>query len=55
MTKAAQRTRLIIASPDDEARTFLRRRFTRLGYDVAEAARAADAVARLENALKYIV
>src|ERR1700694_5926973 len=37
MTKPAFRTRLLIVHADGEARTFLRRRFTRLGYDVMEA------------------
>lgn len=37
MTKPPYRTRLLVVHADDEARTFLRRRFTRLSYDVVEA------------------
>ncbi|MFI4965220.1 MAG: response regulator [Caulobacterales bacterium] len=37
MMKPAVRTRLLVVHADDEARTFLRRRFTRLGYEVMEA------------------
>jgi DNA-binding response OmpR family regulator len=38
MSKSAVPTRLLVVDADDAARTFLRRRFTRLGYEVLEAA-----------------
>lgn len=38
MAKPALPTRLLVVHPDVEARTFLRRRFTRLGHEVMEAA-----------------
>jgi DNA-binding response OmpR family regulator len=44
MTKPAFRTRLLVVHADDEARIFLRRRFTRLGYDVVEADEHANAM-----------
>jgi DNA-binding response OmpR family regulator len=44
MTKPALRTRLLVVHADDEARVFLRRRFTRLGYDVVEADEHANAL-----------
>jgi DNA-binding response OmpR family regulator len=44
MTKPAFRTRLLVVHADDEARIFLRRRFTRLGYDVVETDEHADAL-----------
>jgi DNA-binding response OmpR family regulator len=37
MTKSAAATRLLLVHPDEETRTFLRRRFSRLGYAVIEA------------------
>jgi DNA-binding response OmpR family regulator len=44
MTKPGLRTRLLVVHADDEARIFLRRRFTRLGYEVMEAAGSAKAL-----------
>jgi DNA-binding response OmpR family regulator len=43
MTKPTP-TRLLVVDADDEARTFLRRRFTRLGYEVMEAVDHAKAL-----------
>lgn len=44
MTKPAPLTRLLVVHPDADARTFLRRRFTRLGHEVMEAAEHAKAL-----------
>jgi DNA-binding response OmpR family regulator len=44
MAKPASPSRLLVVDADDEARTFLRRRFTRLGHEVMEAAEAAKAL-----------
>ena len=38
MTKTARPIRLLVVLPEAEVRTFVRRRFSRLGYDVREAA-----------------
>jgi DNA-binding response OmpR family regulator len=38
MAKPASPTRLLVVDADEQARTFLRRRFTRLGHEVMEAA-----------------
>jgi len=44
MPKAAPPIRLLLAHPDEAARTFMRRRFARLGYEVGEAGSAAQAL-----------
>ena len=44
MPKTASKARLLLVQADDEARTFARRRFERLGYEVAETADHAEAV-----------
>ena len=44
MAKPASPTRLLIVDADEQARTFLRRRFTRLGHEVMEAAEPAKAL-----------
>jgi DNA-binding response OmpR family regulator len=44
MVKADAPIRLLVVDGDDEHRTLLRRRFTRIGYDVMEAAEAAKAL-----------
>ncbi|HEV2533555.1 response regulator, partial [Phenylobacterium sp.] len=49
MTKAAVPSRLLIVHADDDARTFVRRRFTGLGYEVVEAAEHARALSLLDT------
>ena len=55
MTKAAPPTRLLVVETDDEARTFLRRRLTRLGYEVTDTADHARALALTGSAVFDLV
>lgn len=49
MTQAVVPPRLLIVHPDDEVRTFLRRRFASLGYEVKEAGDHAKALTLVGN------
>jgi len=47
MTKPAPKTRLLVVDADDEARTFVRRRFTRMGHEVMEASEHGKALSMI--------
>ncbi|MDE2487835.1 MAG: response regulator [Alphaproteobacteria bacterium] len=55
MTKAALPIRLLVVETDDEARTFLRRRLTRLGYEVTDTADHERALAMVAKTVFDIV
>ncbi|THD81987.1 MAG: response regulator transcription factor [Phenylobacterium sp.] len=48
-TQAPAPTRLLVVAADGEERTFLRRRFTRLGYEVMAASDPAEALSLIET------